>query len=106
MGESFAVISCKSKLHVVQADETHHRQLLLEAIWMCSCHANTPRNGCPIPIEERRLKPEAARNLALVLLELVSPDVMYNTINWPEEEFIRTTIERSVMSLTGHEQVG
>lgn len=62
---------------------------------MCSDHGSGSRNGCTAAVEERRLKAEVARNLALVLLELVSPDVIYNSVNWPDEDFMRNTVERS-----------
>lgn len=62
---------------------------------MCSHHGNESRNGCTVSMEDRRLKAEVARSLALVLLELVSPDVMYNSVNWPDEDFMRNnTVER------------
>ena len=32
---------------------------------------------------------EGAKKLALILVELISPDIMYNGIPWPEEEFIK-----------------
>ncbi len=37
-----------------------------------------------------------ARMVALLLIELVSPDVMYNGIQWPEEDFMKVTVERFV----------
>lgn len=32
---------------------------------------------------------DAVTNLALLLVELLSPDVMYNGLPWPEEEFCK-----------------
>ena len=32
---------------------------------------------------------EGAKKLALILVELISPDIMYNGIPWPEDEFIK-----------------
>jgi len=37
---------------------------------------------------------EAMADLALILVELISPDVMYNGLPWPEEEFCKVTVER------------
>ena len=34
-------------------------------------------------------KEETYKQLALLLVELVSPDVMYNGLPWPEEDFTR-----------------
>ena len=39
---------------------------------------------------------EGAKQLALLLVEMVSPDIMYNGLPWPEEEFIKVTIERDL----------
>jgi len=39
---------------------------------------------------------EGSKRLALILVELISPDIMYNGIPWPEEEFIKVTIERDL----------
>ena len=43
-----------------------------------------------------QMSPKLSRILALLMIELVSPDVMYNGIPWPEEEFMKVTIERCV----------
>lgn len=34
--------------------------------------------------------------VSLLLVELVSPDVMYNGLPWPEEEFTKVTMERDL----------
>lgn len=34
--------------------------------------------------------------MSLLLVELVSPDVMYNGLPWPDEEFIKVTVERDL----------
>lgn len=84
-----------------QADLTHNRQLLLEALWTCSCRRLLNRaavdNAVPSTPSldtERRFPAEVAKHLAQMLVELVTPDVMFNDITWPEEEFIKVTIER------------
>ena len=41
-------------------------------------------------------KDETYKQLALLLVDLVSPDVMYNGLPWPEEEFTRVTMERDL----------
>ena len=40
------------------------------------------------------INPHTGQTLALLMIELVAPDVMYNGIPWPNEEFIKVTIER------------
>jgi integrator complex subunit 5 len=39
---------------------------------------------------------EGAKQLALMLVEMISPDIMYNGLPWPEEEFMKVTIERDL----------
>jgi len=39
---------------------------------------------------------EGAKQLSLMLVEMISPDIMYNGLPWPEEEFIKVTIERDL----------
>ncbi|XP_076236302.1 integrator complex subunit 5 omd isoform X2 [Calliopsis andreniformis] len=39
---------------------------------------------------------DALTMVSLLLVELVSPDVMYNGLPWPDEEFTKVTIERDL----------
>jgi integrator complex subunit 5 len=39
---------------------------------------------------------ECTKMLSLLLVEMVSPDMMYNGLPWPEEEFMKVTIERDL----------
>nr|XP_014282569.1 integrator complex subunit 5 isoform X2 [Halyomorpha halys] len=39
---------------------------------------------------------EAVISVALLLVEFVSPNIMYNGLPWPEEEFCKVTIERDL----------
>ena len=45
-------------------------------------------------VEEKQMNAQTARTLALLFIELVAPDVMYNGIPWPEEDFMKVTVER------------
>ena len=40
---------------------------------------------------------EAARKVALLLVEIVSPDVMFNGLPWPDEEFSKVQVERDLL---------
>ncbi|XP_064616946.1 integrator complex subunit 5-like [Liolophura sinensis] len=40
--------------------------------------------------------PTLSRKIAGMLVHLVTPDVLYNSIAWPEEDFLRATIERDL----------
>jgi len=85
-----------------------NRQLLLEALWTCSCRRVSIRPTAAIDSAnkdvllgsavvndvDRRLSAEVAKHIAQMLVELVTPDVMYNNIPWPEEDFVHVTIER------------
>lgn len=38
---------------------------------------------------------DAVRSIALLLVQLISPDVMFNGLPWPEEEFCKVIIKFS-----------
>ena len=86
---------------------THNRQLLTEALCTCSCRRSSNRPAAAADsaskdaygssvADDAELRPsaEVAKHLAQTLVELVTPDVMYNDISWPEEDFVHVTIER------------
>uniref|UniRef100_A0A1B6H8L2 Integrator complex subunit 5 C-terminal domain-containing protein n=1 Tax=Homalodisca liturata TaxID=320908 RepID=A0A1B6H8L2_9HEMI len=58
-------------------------RLLVSAITACCQDSN-------------QLALDAVTNLALLLVELLSPDVMYNGLPWPEEDFCKVTVERDL----------
>jgi len=76
----------------------HNRQLLLESLWTASCRRVSNHSVTAVDSvadgADRRLSAEVARHLAQTLVELITPDVMYNDIPWPDEDFIHVTIER------------
>jgi len=81
----------------------HNRQLLLEALSTASCRrvpshstaATDTIHGLSVADGgDRWLSAEVAKHLAQTLVELVTPDVMYNDIPWPDEDFVHVTIER------------
>jgi len=84
----------------------HNRQLFIEALWTCGCRRVSVRPVITIDTVtedayssvvddcDRRLSAEVAKHLAQTLVELVTPDVMYNDIPWPDEDFVHVTIER------------
>lgn len=47
---------------------------------------------------------EVTEVLAKLMVEMVSPDVIYNAIvPWPEEEFMKITVERFVVLANYHQ---
>lgn len=60
--------------------------LLLDAVKACCTN------------EDLSLHPnlDAMTSVSLLLVELVSPDVMYNGLPWPDEEFTKVTVERDL----------
>ncbi|QQP49406.1 Oocyte maintenance defects, partial [Caligus rogercresseyi] len=46
--------------------------------------------------ESREKAKEANKQLALLCVDLISPDVMYNGLPWPDEEFTKVTVERDL----------
>lgn len=60
------------------------QQLFLDAISACCYDA------------DRSIMTDGFTTVSLLLVEFVSPDVMYNGLPWPEEEFQKVTIERDL----------
>lgn len=63
---------------------TEVQKLFLDAISAC----------CYDP--DRTVVTDGFTTVSLLLVEFVSPDVMYNGLPWPEEEFQKVTIERDL----------
>lgn len=69
------------------AQVASNRQLLVDAIKSCCSTAGDL---------SKPLNAEAVADMALILVELISPDVMYNGLPWPEEDFSKVTVERDL----------
>lgn len=69
-----------------------NKQLLLEAITAC----------CALPWRNDRSSPTRTspvggmKIVALLLVEMISSDVMFNGLPWPDEDFLKVTIERDL----------
>ncbi|KYM81411.1 Integrator complex subunit 5 [Atta colombica] len=66
---------------------TLNKILLIDVIKACCSNQESDRY--PINLD-------ALTMVSLLLVELVSPDVMYNGLPWPDEEFTKVTIERDL----------
>lgn len=66
---------------------TLNKMLLIDVIKACC--SNQELDRYPINLD-------ALTMVSLLLVELVSPDVMYNGLPWPDEEFTKVTIERDL----------
>ncbi|KDR16305.1 Integrator complex subunit 5, partial [Zootermopsis nevadensis] len=72
---------------------TRCTQLLIEVIKACCS------TGSETGSEQSQTQPvslDAITTVSLLLVELISPDVMYNGLPWPEEEFCKVTVERDL----------
>ncbi|KAL3269332.1 hypothetical protein HHI36_008404 [Cryptolaemus montrouzieri] len=62
---------------------------------------NTIKACCSLPDEADfkycDLSLDSVTSVSLLLVQFVSPDVMYNGLPWPEEEFSKVTVERDLM---------
>ncbi|KAJ9588448.1 hypothetical protein L9F63_018181 [Diploptera punctata] len=67
-------------------------QLLIDAIKAC-CSIDIPNHEHSLV---QPLSLDAITTVSLLLVELISPDVMYNGLPWPEEEFCKVTVERDL----------
>ncbi|KAL6431054.1 hypothetical protein ACFW04_007061 [Cataglyphis niger] len=66
---------------------TLNKMLLMDVIKACCSNQESDRY--PVNLD-------ALTMVSLLLVELVSPDVMYNGLPWPDEEFTKVTIERDL----------
>ena len=80
---------------------TANRHIFLNTFAVCTHETHTRKSSSTLEEDVpavantvSHMTPKLARILALLMIELVSPDVMYNGIPWPEEEFMKVTIER------------
>ena len=84
---------------------------MLDLLWICCTQNNHQSTLGAEPMEVDQQKGEAsasalgtitapmARHIGLLLIELVAPDVIYNGTPWPEEDFMKVTVERCVCYL-------
>ncbi|XP_076180595.1 integrator complex subunit 5 omd isoform X2 [Ptiloglossa arizonensis] len=66
---------------------TLNKMLLMDVIKACCSNKDSERY--PVNLD-------ALTIVSLLLVEIVSPDVMYNGLPWPDEEFTKVTIERDL----------
>ncbi|KAF7238515.1 Integrator complex subunit 5 [Varanus komodoensis] len=72
---------------------SHHVQTFLGLLLQC-CGA--ARGAGPEPPPRIAVSPEAAKTVAVVLVETVCPDVTNSELVWPPEEHTRNTVERDI----------
>jgi len=70
--------------HPVSEDQAEINRRTVAGVVMRLCEGAGEQEG------------EGAKQLALMLVEIISPDIMYNGLPWPEEEFMKVTIERDL----------
>ncbi|KAK6167219.1 hypothetical protein SNE40_021307 [Patella caerulea] len=89
---------------------TRNIQLFIEVLWLCclevkladndNCHlldeASDAPSGSPEPTWRRDVGDITARNIGCNLVELITLDVLYNDLLWPDEDFNKVTIERDL----------
>ncbi|XP_066991548.1 integrator complex subunit 5 isoform X2 [Anabrus simplex] len=63
---------------------------------LTACCRSPPAPGEQLLSSTPSISLEAITTVSLLLVELISPDVMYNGLPWPEEEFCKVTIERDL----------
>ncbi|XP_035740370.1 integrator complex subunit 5-like [Vespa mandarinia] len=66
---------------------TLNKMLLIDVIKACCSNQE---------LEQYPVNLDALTMVSLLLVELVSPDVMYNGLPWPDEEFTKVTVERDL----------
>lgn len=82
-----------TKYSIASREETIlNRQFLLDTIQACCI----PTWRFPLDKVSNRMTGPDMKTVALLLVELVSPDVMFNGLPWPDEDFLKVTIERDL----------
>ncbi|XP_066597550.1 integrator complex subunit 5 [Prorops nasuta] len=66
---------------------TGNKMHLMDVLKACCSNLKTERY--PVNLDTLTL-------VSLLLVELISPDVMYNGLPWPDEEFTKVTVERDL----------
>ena len=64
---------------------------------LCHHHLNLGYSNNMERDQARDKSKDATKQLSLLLVDLVSPDIMYNGLPWPEEDFTRVTMERDLI---------
>ncbi|KAG5897481.1 hypothetical protein JTB14_031106 [Gonioctena quinquepunctata] len=78
---------------------TCHNELPSDAVSDNTRHLiNAMKACCTLPEENKYsdMSWDSMTLLSLLLVQFVSPDVMYNGLPWPEEEFSKVTMERDL----------
>ena len=76
----------------------YNRQALVITLSSCACcdgSHDSMEMDSSLMTGGRKISAEVAKYMAVLLIEQVTPDIMYNGIPWPEEEFMKVTVERS-----------
>ncbi|XP_078605288.1 integrator complex subunit 5-like [Branchiostoma floridae x Branchiostoma japonicum] len=81
-------------------------QAVLDVLYTCTLHehhhASIPKHEedrmdtSDSRVERRRISSSGSRTLALLVVELVCPDVIQAPTDWPDEEFTKYTVERDL----------
>ncbi|CAD5112056.1 DgyrCDS1303 [Dimorphilus gyrociliatus] len=67
----------------------HNRMTYIQILYKAaSVHEEGTGEGIPS---------ETAHFMSLLLVELICPDVMYNGIQWPDEDYMKITVERDIV---------
>lgn len=80
---------------------SRNRQSLLDVLWTCSYRRipfrtdSRDNSSLYIPGADR-ISSSLSRQIANVLVSQLTPDMLYNGPAWPDEEFIRVTVERDL----------
>ena len=64
---------------------------------LCNHHINLGCSNNRERDQAREKSKDATKQLSLLLVDLVSPDIMYNGLPWPDEDFTRVTMERDLI---------
>ena len=84
-----------------QEEKIHNRQIFISTLTMCSHYGDlpsqSPSKDVAMEVTSSGVSVDVTEVIAKLMVELVTPDVMYNAIvPWPDEDFMKITVERLV----------
>ncbi|KAL4237625.1 Integrator complex subunit 5 [Mactra antiquata] len=95
-------LRAKSKLNVLSKDVMSRNCLLLQdLLWVC-CNEIIVKPEIHGDTEEIKrshrlqISPDLCRMIGSIIVEMATPDVLYNNRFWPEEESLKMTVERDL----------
>ena len=90
-------LQLQSSKHPPETIESNSLTFVSLLFKLCHYHLNLGPSNNRERDQAREKSKDATKQLSLLMVDLISPDIMYNGLPWPEEEFTRVTVERDLI---------